>query len=56
MILIDSEFKSLIPPLTSEERQGLEQSLLKEGCRDSLVLQNEPGNGCSAQRQRSNLL
>ena len=38
MIQIDSEFKSLIPPLTSEERQGLEQSLLKEGCRDSLVL------------------
>lgn len=38
MIQIDSEFKNLIPPLSSEERQGLESSLLKEGCRDALVL------------------
>ena len=38
MIKIDSEFKNLIPPLSSEERQGLESSLLKEGCRDALVL------------------
>ena len=35
---VDSEFKNLIPPLSSEERQGLESSLLKEGCRDALVL------------------
>lgn len=38
MIRIDDEFKSLIPPLTSEERAGLEKSLLDEGCRDALVL------------------
>lgn len=38
MIQIDSEFKNLIPPLSPEERQGLESSLLKEGCRDALVL------------------
>lgn len=37
-INIDSEFKGLIPPLTSDERQGLEKSLLAEGCRDALVL------------------
>jgi hypothetical protein len=34
---IDSEFKNLIPPLTSEEYQGLEQSIIAEGCRDALV-------------------
>jgi phage N-6-adenine-methyltransferase len=37
-INIDSEFKGLIPPLTSDERQELERSLLAEGCRDALVL------------------
>lgn len=35
---IDSEFKSLIPPLTSEEFEKLEESILNEGCRDSLVV------------------
>lgn len=35
---IDNEFKALIPPLTEDERNGLEQSLLNEGCRDALVL------------------
>lgn len=38
MVKIDLEFKNLIPPLTEEERKGLEESLLKEGCRDALVL------------------
>jgi phage N-6-adenine-methyltransferase len=37
-INIDNEFKGLIPPLTSDERQELERSLLAEGCRDALVL------------------
>lgn len=37
-IVIDEEFKSLIPPLTSEERAGLEESILKDGCRDALIL------------------
>ncbi len=34
---IDNEFRSLIPPLTAEEYAGLEQSIIQEGCRDSLV-------------------
>lgn len=38
---IDAEFQNLIPPLTEEERKGLEESLLKEGCRDALVLWGE---------------
>lgn len=35
---IDSEFRSLIPPLTPEELSGLEKSLIDEGCRDALVI------------------
>ena len=38
LITIEPEFKSLIPPLTTEEYAGLEKSLLEEGCRDALVL------------------
>ena len=37
-IIIDEEFKKLIPPLTPEEFAGLKQSLMNEGCRDPLVL------------------
>lgn len=37
-LVIDPEFKNLIPPLTSEERQQLEQNLVDEGCRDALVI------------------
>jgi N6-adenosine-specific RNA methylase IME4/DNA-binding XRE family transcriptional regulator len=37
-IIIDKEFQSLIPPLTAEEYEGLEKSILAEGCRDALVL------------------
>ena len=37
-IIIDKEFQSLIPPLTVEEYEGLEKSILAEGCRDALVL------------------
>lgn len=37
-IRIDSEFKSLIPPLTDEEYAGLEESILQEGCRDALII------------------
>ena len=39
-IIVDNEFKNLIPPLTAEERKGLEESILKEGCRDALILWN----------------
>lgn len=35
---IDVEFKSLIPPLTYEEKKMLEESILNEGCRDAIVL------------------
>ena len=38
MIHIDTEFKNLIPPLTTEEYAGLEESILSEGCRDALVV------------------
>ena len=37
-IRIDPEFKALIPPLTAEEYAGLEESIVREGCRDALVL------------------
>src|SRR5262245_4399923 len=38
---IDPEFQSLIPPLTAEERAGLEESIAREGCRDPLVVWTE---------------
>jgi len=38
IIKIDPEFKSLIPPLSSEEYAQLEANIIKEGCRDPLVL------------------
>ena len=37
-VTIDPEFKSLIPPLTTEELSGLESSIIKEGCRDALIV------------------
>lgn len=37
-MIIDNEFKGLIPPLTADEKQVLESSLKREGCRDALVL------------------
>lgn len=40
-MIIDNEFKGLIPPLTDEEYKGLEESILKDGCRDALVLWGE---------------
>jgi hypothetical protein len=38
LLKIDSEFKNLIPPLTSEEYQQLEKSVKDEGCRDCLII------------------
>ena len=35
---VDPEFEKLIPPLSKEERGGLERSLREEGCRDALVI------------------
>ncbi|WP_109125080.1 plasmid replication/partition related protein [Dyella sp. C11] len=37
-ILVNQELKAYIDPLTPEEYESLERSLLAEGCRDSLVL------------------
>ena len=41
-IVIDDEFKALIPPLASEERAQLERNLVAEGCRDPLVVWTPP--------------
>jgi hypothetical protein len=38
--IIDNEFQGLIPPLSIEEYNLLEESIIKEGCRDPLVLWN----------------
>jgi DNA-binding XRE family transcriptional regulator len=38
---IDNEFKNLIPPLTKKEYKQLEENLIEEGCRDSLVVWND---------------
>ncbi len=38
MPTVDPEFRDLIPPLTPEERAGLEASIRAEGCRDPLVV------------------
>lgn len=35
---IDKEFESLIPPLSSEEFQQLEENILRDGIRESLVI------------------
>lgn len=37
---INKEFEELIPPLTIEEEENLENSLKNEGCRDALVVWN----------------
>lgn len=39
-IIIDKEFESLIPPLSSEEFQQLEENCVKEGIRDALITWN----------------
>jgi len=37
-IIVDEELKAYIDPLTPEEHDALERSILAEGCRDALVL------------------
>jgi Bacteriophage protein gp37 len=39
-LIIDSEFKGIIPPLSDDEFNGLKQSILTEGCRDAIVTWN----------------
>ncbi|MDR0491479.1 MAG: hypothetical protein LBH28_09590 [Oscillospiraceae bacterium] len=41
MIVIDEEFKSLLPVLDKETYEILEANILENGCRDSLVLWND---------------
>ena len=40
-IIINQELRDYIDPLTTHEYLALERSLLKEGCRDALVLWGE---------------
>lgn len=40
-LVVNEELKAYIDPLTSEEFEALERSLLAEGCRDALVLWND---------------
>ena len=37
---IEPEFQELIPPLTAEEYKQLEDNIIREGCRDALVVWN----------------
>ncbi len=37
-VVVNEELKAYIDPLTSEEYDALERSILSEGCRDALVL------------------
>lgn len=37
-ISIDQEFKNLIPPLSEEEYHQLEQNIIRDGCREPLVV------------------
>lgn len=37
-IIVSAELKAYIDPLTTEEHEALERSILAEGCRDALVL------------------
>ena len=41
-IIIDKEFQSLIPPLSLEEFQQLEENCVKEGIRDALIVWKQP--------------
>lgn len=36
-IIIDEEFKNLIPPLTKDEYEQLEKNIITEGCRESII-------------------
>lgn len=46
-IEIDNEFRSLIPPLTDEERSQLEENLKRDGCIDPLVVWDMPPATCT---------
>ena len=40
-IIIDEEFKSLLPALDKDTHSALEENLIANGCRDSLILWND---------------
>jgi len=42
-VAVDEELRSLIPPPTKEERTGLEEGLLRDGCLDPLIVWAERG-------------
>lgn len=42
MLIIKDEIKSLISPLSLEEKSQLEANILAEGCRDPLIVWNSP--------------
>lgn len=42
-VVVDGEFRSLIPALSTAERDGLEADIKENGCRDSLKVWCEPG-------------
>lgn len=37
-LIIDPEFAALIPPLTTDEFDALEKSIIDEGCRDAIIV------------------
>lgn len=43
-MIIDQEFKALIPPLSEEEFKQLEENCLRDGIRDSLIVWDNNGN------------
>ena len=40
-LIRDPEFERFVPPLTLKERELLEESILREGCRDAIVVWND---------------
>lgn len=44
MPVIDETFRALIPPLSQQEREGLEAALVKDGCREPLSVWKENGH------------
>ncbi len=40
-IMIDREFRGMIPPLKTDEYKNLEESLRQEGCRNPIILWND---------------
>ena len=39
-LIRDPEFERFVPPLTPKERELLEESILREGCRDAIIVWN----------------